>query len=161
MVSSTQNYSTDRDPVSSDYLNIIRMEREGVETAGVEGLMSGVQRMGIRGGKTENLEKRGCGSELGKSQKLCPAILRMGTVKRRMSHLCPGTSHRDAYCARKPTPQRLTTPNLFARLACPACRGFHAAVVGGARRSAESCAAHSKTEWPAHDSTDTPRLVGS
>jgi len=29
---------------------------------------------------------------------------------------------------------------------------------GGAPRSAESCAAHPKTEWPAHDSTDAPRL---
>jgi hypothetical protein len=33
-------------------------------------------------------------------------------------------------------------------------------VVGGARRSVESCAAHSKSEWPAHDSTDAPRLAG-
>ena len=29
---------------------------------------------------------------------------------------------------------------------------------GGARRSVESCAAHSKNEWPAHDSTDAPRF---
>src|SRR5713101_8416123 len=29
---------------------------------------------------------------------------------------------------------------------------------GAAWRSVESWAAHSKTEWPAHDSTDTPRL---
>jgi hypothetical protein len=41
----------------SNYLAIIRMEREGVEKTGVAGLMSGVQGIGIRGGKAENLEK--------------------------------------------------------------------------------------------------------
>ena len=34
----------------------------------------------------------------------------------------------------------------------------HSVVVGGARRTVKSCAAHSKTEWPAHDSTDAPRF---
>ena len=37
--------------LSIHLLGIIRMEREGVEKAGVEELMSGVQGMGSRGGK--------------------------------------------------------------------------------------------------------------
>jgi hypothetical protein len=45
------------------------MEREGIEKAGFEGLMSGVQGMGIRGGKAENLEKKGAERRWRKSQK--------------------------------------------------------------------------------------------
>jgi hypothetical protein len=42
---------------SSNYLDIIRMEREGVEKLGVEGLMSRVQELGMRAGEAKNLEK--------------------------------------------------------------------------------------------------------
>src|SRR5258707_15773086 len=44
---------------SSNYFDIIGMKREGVEKAGVAGLMRGVQEMGIRGGKREGLGKDG------------------------------------------------------------------------------------------------------
>jgi len=37
------------------------MEREDVEKIGVEGLMSGIQGMGIRAGKQEILRKHGAG----------------------------------------------------------------------------------------------------
>ena len=58
--------------VSSNYFDIIRMDREGVEKAGVAGLMSGVQEMAIRR-ETENLEKRGwCKKMEKKSKPACP-----------------------------------------------------------------------------------------
>jgi hypothetical protein len=39
------------------FLSTVRMEREGIERAGVEKLMSGDWRRRISGGKLENLEK--------------------------------------------------------------------------------------------------------
>jgi len=53
---------------SSNYFDIIRMKREGVEKAGVAGLMRGVQEMGIRGGKREVLGKEGGARRWRKSQ---------------------------------------------------------------------------------------------
>jgi hypothetical protein len=52
---------------SSNYFDIIRMEREGAENAGVAGLMSGVQEMAIRR-ETKNFEKRGWRKKMKKSQ---------------------------------------------------------------------------------------------
>jgi hypothetical protein len=43
--------STELFYMSMYFLGIIRMEREGIEKAGVGRLMSGVQGMGISGGK--------------------------------------------------------------------------------------------------------------
>jgi len=45
------------------------MEREGVEKAGLERLMSGVQGMGIRAGKKKILRKEGAERRARKSQK--------------------------------------------------------------------------------------------
>jgi hypothetical protein len=57
---------------SSNYFDIIRMEREGAEKAGVAGLMSGVQEMGIRR-EAENLGKRGrCKKMEKRSKSACP-----------------------------------------------------------------------------------------
>ena len=58
--------------VSSNYFDIIRMKREGVEKAGVAGLMSGVQEMAIRR-EAENLGKRGWRKKMEKKPKsACP-----------------------------------------------------------------------------------------
>jgi len=57
---------------SSNYFDIIRMEREGAEKAGVAGLMSGVQEMAIRR-EAENLGKRGwCKKMEKRSKSACP-----------------------------------------------------------------------------------------
>jgi hypothetical protein len=45
---------------------------------GVEGLMSGVQGMRIRGGKAENLEKRGCRKKVEEKSKTYTPYPRMG-----------------------------------------------------------------------------------
>src|SRR5882762_5634582 len=52
---------------SSNYFDIIRMEREGVEKAGVAGLMSGVQEW-RSGGKRKILRKEGGARRWRKSQ---------------------------------------------------------------------------------------------
>jgi len=44
------------------------MDREDVEKARVETLLSGVQGMRVRGGELENLEKRACHNEMGKGK---------------------------------------------------------------------------------------------
>src|SRR6266481_3811262 len=54
--------------MSSNNFDIIRMECEGVEKAGVAGLMSGVQEMGIQR-EAENLEKRGWCKKMEKKSK--------------------------------------------------------------------------------------------
>jgi len=50
-LTNTRENSMEIHGLSIHLLGIIRMEREGVEKAGVEELMSGVQGMGSRGGK--------------------------------------------------------------------------------------------------------------
>jgi len=52
---------------SSNYFDIIRMKREGVEKAGVAGLMRGVQEMGSGAGR-ESLGKEGGARRWRKSQ---------------------------------------------------------------------------------------------
>jgi hypothetical protein len=50
---------------------------------GVEGLMSGVQGMRIRGGKAENLEKRGCRKKVEEKSKTYTPYRRMGHTRRK------------------------------------------------------------------------------
>ena len=57
---------------SSNYFDIIRMEWEGVEKAGVAGLISGVQEMAMRR-EAENFAKRGWRKKMEKrSKSACP-----------------------------------------------------------------------------------------
>jgi len=51
--------------MSSNYFDIIRMEWEGVEKLGVEGLMSGVQGVGIGAGLRRRIRRLGTRSGLG------------------------------------------------------------------------------------------------
>jgi hypothetical protein len=56
-LANTRKNSIEVHGLSIHLLGIIRTGREGVEKPGVEGLMCGVQGMGIRGGRADNLEK--------------------------------------------------------------------------------------------------------
>src|SRR5712692_10605596 len=68
--------------MSSNYLGIIRMEREGVEKARVVGLVSGVQGIRIWAGKRKILRKPDAGRRWRKSQKPRPPRPRTGHPRR-------------------------------------------------------------------------------
>jgi hypothetical protein len=69
MVANTGKNSIEIHGMSIHLLGIIRMEPEGVEKLGVEGLMSGVQGMGMQAGKQKILRKEDGTRSRGKSQK--------------------------------------------------------------------------------------------
>jgi len=70
--------------MSSNLLDIIRMEREGIERAGVEGLMGGVQGMGIWRESEILLEMAGQKEDGGKLEPARPDPVGVGDTRHAM-----------------------------------------------------------------------------
>jgi hypothetical protein len=71
-IANTGKNSIEIHGMSIHLLGIIRTERQGIEKVGVEGLLSGVPGMGIRGGRAGNLEK-GCRNKMEEKSKAAHA----------------------------------------------------------------------------------------